>query len=250
MANALLLIMAIRGLRDRLAFLVPVLALGLLWTQSRGAILSVVFGLVVLVVVQPGRERGRTALLLLPVALAGFIAFNLLPDEAQERNTSFSTTDGSDAARSLEYREEFADQAWQMIHAEPVFGVGIGGYIDGIEGTAPPTSDDPHQILLLVAAEGGYPMLFGFIAMIVGTFCLCGRYRRRLYGPASAAVMAATVGHGLFDVYWVRGTPVLSWLLVGMVLGSAQLKRSGQSDQGLRRNLILDGPDRSASIAS
>jgi hypothetical protein len=27
------------------------------------------------------------------------------------------------------------------------------------------------------------------------------------------------VAHGLVDVYWVRGTPILGWLLVGMACG-------------------------------
>ena len=36
--------------------------------------------------------------------------------------------------------------------------------------------------------------------------------------PAAAGVLLATVAHGLVDVYWVRGTPVLGWLLVGMVV--------------------------------
>jgi hypothetical protein len=37
----------------------------------------------------------------------------------------------------------------------------------------------------------------------------------------AAAVLLATVAHGLVDVYWVRGTPVLGWLLVGMAFGCA-----------------------------
>jgi len=35
----------------------------------------------------------------------------------------------------------------------------------------------------------------------------------------AAAVLVATAAHGLVDVYWVRGTPLLGWLIVGMVCG-------------------------------
>ena len=43
--------------------------------------------------------------------------------------------------------------------------------------------------------------------------------RRVELAPVAAGVLVATVAHGLVDVYWVRVTPVLGWLLVGMVCG-------------------------------
>ena len=42
---------------------------------------------------------------------------------------------------------------------------------------------------------------------------------------AAAAVLLSTVAHGMVDVYWVRGTPVLGWLLVGMACGELALRR-------------------------
>ena len=56
----------------------PVLTLGLFWTQSRGAILSVVVGLAVLLLVNPGRERMRFLVLMVPVAAVAVGAFALL----------------------------------------------------------------------------------------------------------------------------------------------------------------------------
>ena len=41
------------------------------------------------------------------------------------------------------------------------------------------------------------------------------RLRRIALAPAAAAIVVSTAAHGLVDVYWVRGTPVLGWLLVG-----------------------------------
>ena len=43
--------------------------------------------------------------------------------------------------------------------------------------------------------------------------------RRIELAPVAAGVLVATAAHGLVDVYWVRVTPVLGWLLVGMVCG-------------------------------
>jgi hypothetical protein len=49
--------------------------------------------------------------------------------------------------------------------------------------------------------------------------------------PAAAAVLLATVAHGLVDIYWVRGTPVLSWLLVGMACGGfVKLREAARAD--------------------
>jgi hypothetical protein len=48
--------------------------------------------------------------------------------------------------------------------------------------------------------------------------------------PAAAGILIATVAHGLVDVYWVRGTPVLGWLLVGMVCGGLARRREAQTE--------------------
>ena len=45
-------------------------------------------------------------------------------------------------------------------------------------------------------------------------------------GRAPPAVLLSTVAHGMVDIYWVRGTPVLGWLLVGMACGVYALRRT------------------------
>jgi hypothetical protein len=238
-ANALLLFVATRSLRGRLLFTVPVLTLGLLWTQSRGAILSVVVGLIVLLVVKPGRERVRLVALLIPIAVVAAGAFALLPEEAQQRNTSFNAGTDSRAAYSLEIREKFRAEAWQMIHAEPLLGTGVGRYFYGVDGIYPSTVD-PHQVLLLQAAEGGYLLAGGFVILVLGSAAVIAvTCRRTEFGPAAVALLVAAVGHGLVDVYWVRGTPVLSWLLIGMAAGRLQASRTPDHT----------GPDPEADVA-
>jgi membrane-bound metal-dependent hydrolase YbcI (DUF457 family) len=73
----------------------------------------------------------------------------------------------------------------------------------------------------LEAAEGGYVFAASFVLLIAGTAFALWRLRRFELAPVAAAVLLATVAHGLVDVYWVRGTPVLGFLLVGMVCGLA-----------------------------
>ncbi len=76
-------------------------------------------------------------------------------------------------------------------------------------------------MLLLEAAEGGYLFLASFLLLIGGTAVALWRMRLVPLAPAAAAVLLATAAHGLVDVFWARGTPVLGFLLVGMVCGLA-----------------------------
>ena len=54
--------------------------------------------------------------------------------------------------------------------------------------------------------------------------------RRVEVGVVAAAVLLATVAHGMVDIYWVRGTPVLGWLLVGMACGVYALRRQREAE--------------------
>ena len=51
------------------------------------------------------------------------------------------------------------------------------------------------------------------------------RMRHSEFSAAAVGVVLATAAHGLVDVYWVRGTPVLGWLLVGMACGALAQRR-------------------------
>ena len=68
-------------------------------------------------------------------------------------------------------------------------------------------------------------LAFSFILLVAGVALALRRYRRIDVAPAAAGILLATVAHGLVDVYWVRGTPILGWLLVGMVCGGLARER-------------------------
>ena len=107
----------------------------------------------------------------------------------------------------------------KIIKAHPYVGIGVGNYVAGTaEGGT--QAVDPHEVLLLQAAEGrlpSSPLLSSCWSL--GLYSRLRRMRRVDVAVAAAGVFVATVAHGLIDVYWVRGTPVLSWLLVGMACG-------------------------------
>lgn len=225
MANAILLLVGVRDLRRLLPYCMPVLVPGLLFTLSRGAIVSVGVGLAVLLVLQRGRDRRRLALLLIPVLVGTALAFRLLPEEAQERTTNFRSGEQTAGAYALKIRDQYREDARAIIAEHRWTGIGVGRYLTGsdVDGT---TSTDPHQVLLLQQAEGGYPLVAGFLVLVVGSSIVVAR--RRDDSPVAATAVAVSVAiavHGLVDVYWVRGTPVVGWLLLGLALGQAMDSR-------------------------
>jgi hypothetical protein len=222
-ANALVLLLAVKPLRRRLAFCIPILAFGLLLTGSRGALVSVPVATVILIFSHRGVARARALIGLVPVGLMAVVAWQILPENLQERNSTFSAAGDSTAAWALKIRETYTAEAWQMIHENPWTGVGVGGYMKGLAGGA--SSVDPHNVLLLQAAEGGYALAAAFLVLVVGTGLIgLVRLRNIQLGPVAVALLFAVACHGLVDVYWVRGTPVLPWLLIGMAFAQRGLR--------------------------
>jgi hypothetical protein len=162
----------------------------------------------------------------LPLVALGAVAFLLLPGSLRARVTTLSPGTNTPAAYSLHIRQQFSSDAKKIIAAHPWAGIGIGNYASATSTATDPT-DDPHEVLLLQAAEGGYGLAALFILLVLGSvFVLFKTMRRAPLGVAAAAVVIATGVHGLVDVYWVRGTPVLGWLLIGMACGElARLRR-------------------------
>lgn len=148
----------------------------------------------------------------------------LLPGSAQQHITTVSASQQTKASYSLFYRDLYAKDARRIIDAHRWTGVGVGNYAAADAASLTPVQD-PHDVLLLQAAEGGYVLAVGFVLIIAGSFLALVGARRIDLAPAAAGVLLATAAHGFVDVYWVRGTPVLSWLLVGMVCGLFATRR-------------------------
>jgi hypothetical protein len=223
-ANAILLLVGVRAIRRLwpcLFLLVP----GLILTVSRGAIAGAAVGIMVILVMQ--RTRARPVLTrVLPLVLVALLAFAFAPSAIQTRVTTVHAGTSTPGQYAIYLRQKFAKDAHQIINAHPWTGVGIGNYYAASSAISTTPVLDPHQVLLLQEAEGGYPLAAAFVVLIAATMLALRRMRQVDVGPAAAGVFIATVVHGLVDVYWVRGTPILSWLLVGMVCGGAVKLRS------------------------
>jgi hypothetical protein len=218
-ACAILLLVAVPGLR-RLLPCLPVLVVGLALTESRGSLLAVVVGVAVLSVTLGGRSRRMLVVRTVMIVATGLMLFLALPSADTARLTSFTGAAGTSGAYNIQIRFDYAHDAEQIIAAHPWTGIGVGSYLAGDVARGTETTD-PHDVILLEAAEGGYLFAASFVLMIAGAAAALWRLRRVELAPAAAAVLLATVAHGLVDIFWVRGLPVLGFLLVGMACGLA-----------------------------
>ena len=181
-----------------------------------------------------GLPHRQIATRVVPLAVIAAVAFVLIPAATQERITTFSAGTETRAGYAIEYRQTVRDRRVGR-SSTPIRGrESASATTSPGTRTTSPESTDPHHVLLLQAAEGGYVLA------------------ARVRGPdprivlralsdedvsssrrAAAGVLVATVAHGLVDVYWVRVTPVLGWLLVGMVCGLyAKSARRGDEATG------------------
>jgi O-antigen ligase len=263
MANAIILVLALApSWLWRIAALVP-LVIGLGFTQSRGSIVAAGVGVIVILMLRGLGSWRRTVAAIVALAVVVVAGFQLLPEEVQARTTDFSTGDEAASLGDLsasEYtvrlREIYQEQGWELVNAHPVFGVGPDNYRTGVPGSVEEVFD-PHNVIIRTAGEVGYPGLIGFGILVVGSALLV--FRRRDVNPyavVAVAVQAAIIAHGFVDVYWVRGTPVLGWLLIGMAMNRRldqprerpDRDRRGVSQRRPSRSLPLLTPPRPAGV--
>ena len=226
-AVAVLLVLGTDLLGPRRYALLAPLSLGLFATGSRGALLGLGVGIAAQQLCGGGQSsRLRTVATLVPLALALGVGYAVLPQDSKERVGTFSTRGGmtqsdKEAASTIILRQDYRTDALRSIEAHPFTGVGVGQYVGGTVAKGTQTNN-PHNVVLLEAAEGGYPLALASVALLVGSCVLV--VRRRHQSPLAAvalAVQVSTITHGLVDVYWVRGTPTMGWLLVGATLADA-----------------------------
>jgi O-Antigen ligase len=248
---ALLSLVVVRRARYRYPVIL-LLIVGILFTESRGAVLGAAIGVLVLAAFRGLGTWRRTAAVLLPVAVVLIIGYNLVPASLHERaQSTFSSVgiseqvqksehipdnnrlngDLTPALYTIQLRTIYRREGIAYIKQHPWFGVGLGNYLtgDGEDGTL---TNQPHEVLILEAGEGGVPEMVLFLVMIAGTsWVVMRRAKRSPWAGVALAVQAAVITHGLVDVYWVRGTPLIGWLLVGMALNRTLDTTTGTSPE-------------------
>jgi O-antigen ligase len=155
-------------------------------TSSRGSQLAA--AAVALWLLGTSRYKVRGVFLAVLAAGAVYLA---LPETQKER---FKTM-GED--KTSEARIVLWKDAWAIMNANPVLGVGYKNWIPYYRSQFVTTGQLPHNIFLEAGAEMGYTGVAAFVLLIGGTLAL-NRRTRRLAKPAKArGHLVYMMAHGL-----------------------------------------------------
>lgn len=228
LAGALLLTLFAPRLPTFARGMAPLLGLGLAFSQSRGALLGLVCALSLAVLSLPGTSVTRLRRFV-PLMVGLVLVLRFVPADVATRITDFSA-DQTAAGDAVSIRFAFRDDALALIVKHPLSGVGINQYKAGSASAGTETTD-PHNVVLLEAAELGLPGAGAFVWLALVSVAVCFNRRRHCpWALAAAAVQTSTLVHSLFDVYWVRATPTLGWLLVGLAVENGRRVRGAADD--------------------
>jgi O-antigen ligase len=209
--------------RERPAALValPVLVIGLLAAGSRGPLIGLVVGVIVLVgmlLVVGGRVRARLPILLVAGVAAIGVAAQVVPSATFDRAASIFTG-GDPTADVSNGRDATWRIAWETFLQHPL-GTGTGdfAYIS-------PDLRYPHNIVLEAAVELGVlgaVLLLG--TLILGALTLRRAMRVRGEGQQHMVIAIATLGafalvNAMFSGDVAANAGV--WLAIGLAVGAA-----------------------------
>jgi len=208
-ASAILVVMLAR-VPNRLRIpLLIILTGGLVSTGSRGSMLGLVAALAVMMFV--GRDRKKFVIPFLIAATAGVAAALVLPADMLARLFSANAAGQFNTdIRGLFIQDALTQWAWS-----PWTGVGVGNYQQRTEGLLQVKTFDPHNAYVLALTEGGYFLLAAFVLLIAGTLVWLLTKPKSGLVILAIGVQVSTLAHAYVDVYWVRGTPVMGWFLIG-----------------------------------
>lgn len=197
-----------------------VLALGLLATQSRGAMLATVAaGLVWFLRAHPERRRRSAGLMILIGVGLSYFVYTSVQQQYARRAHGLRID-------SLTQRQLVEAQTRALFVHHPVAGVGLRYY----KTPAYINYQPPNNIVDEVLAEAGIPGLLGFVVLVGGAVVAL----RRAPGDLATAGLAVVVGrlvHGAVDIYWVAGTATLPWLIAGMGFGAVGRQQEEAAQQ-------------------
>jgi O-antigen ligase len=218
----------VRGLA---AVSIPVLAVALFASGSRGPAVGMVVGLAVFVACGATSQRARRGLLVVTasVVLASVAIPQLVPDASISRTLAVVTSDGEIDTNG---RTAWWELAYEAFADEPLTGLGTGGFAGLPAGAA-----YPHNLFLEAASELGLLGLLLTIAFvaIISAVLLRGWQRsrgdERLTFAAVAALFAAALTNAMFSGAIANNHAL--WLWAGLGTGLALRQRYGAVATGL-----------------
>lgn len=197
----------------------PLIAVAFLASGSRGPVLGLVGGLLVLLLLTLRRpeSRLRVGLVVAGGVAAAFVVGRLVPPENVERSLSLLT--GTEDGVSSNGRFELWSDAWAAFVASPIGGVGTGGFA-----ATNPSELYPHNLVFEVAAELG---LVGLVLVAATLAYALAALRQAWRGDDArrpdVALVAAILVSMLLNSLVSSNLPTNYglWLAVGLAAGLA-----------------------------
>jgi len=193
-----------------------IVACGLFFTLSRGAWITAVSGVGIILLLR----RQFVMMLRASVLFAALatICWGRLPAEARNYATGFERDNYNIMARY--YSIDYAQGEFER---NPFTGVGVGLRKEY----------DATNIILLTLAETGIPGLVTLLAIHVAFLRMAWRSRRYLKRSSpeaslvaiAAALVVGKMMHGTVDLYWGRGDLMLTWAAAGMAIRACAVCR-------------------------
>jgi len=219
-----------RRTRVRLGALlgVGVVGLVLLLTQSRGAMVALAAGIMMMLIARNRRW------LVLTVGLAIICALALQFGGVDNFLAAVLDTAAGSAIHSLEGRLELWSRGWMMLQDFPLTGIGFGTVVKVMPVLYPTfvVSNDAgiehvHNACLEVGVDLGFPGLIAALAFFLGLLYLSWRAARRASGTRLEPLALGMLGvlvvfavHGLTDnlTFYAKGH-FIAWALFGVAVG-------------------------------
>lgn len=190
-------------------------------TQSRGPLLAFMASVVLTMVVQYVRATLRKKLMWCALLIYGLIGivitelllvdFGNLKIELVGRYATLGSVEALTSDENVVSRLGVLQQALDIFKSNPVFGVGLGGFVGTLE--------YPHNIIFEVAAELGLIGFLLWIAVVINSMILARKNRLLLALLIQALFYALTTGDLGFNYEYI--------LLTLIILGS----RTKQSEE-------------------
>ena len=204
------------------------MALVLLLTLSRSAILGATVAGVLLVVL-----RWRRFWVAIPAGVAGLIVVTLVFGSARVLDLLLALQNSSDLSSKSVSRVEIWDRAWLMIQDFPLTGIGLNTFPIVADKLYPFIVNGPdarlphaHNIFLQTAVDLGIPGLAAFVALLAVIAVQLSRawlarpgWERGLVAGLGAGLLAHVI-FGLTDTVTLGAKPgLLLWVVLGTALG-------------------------------
>ena len=209
-----------------------VVFLALLFTLSRGAWIGTALALLYLLVALSEVRRAAMVMILPGIVVIALLAA-FVPAGSSEIKVVGERARALTALSPYDNRREIYAEAWREIRANPLTGVGPGGFPVASRRAGSQTSTyevvHAHNLLLTWGAEAGIPAVLFIIGLVVSlgfaaheasrVFRRLGRLRDRAITAGIAAGLLAILGQGAFDFVLRNAVAnIATWAMIGALL--------------------------------